>query len=94
MQVRARKLKWATEDARMQRHATVLRRFWQTHAGFTPGDALFLGVLLAGAVGIALAWRSHIQEARQQQQQQQARHQQHLLPAMAAAAAAAASHPP
>ena len=60
----------------MQRHATVLRRFWQTSAGFTFGDALFVGLFVAGAAGIALAWRSHLQAARQQEQAPQEAQQQ------------------
>lgn len=56
----------------MQRHASVLRRFWQTSSGFTLGDALFVGLFLAGAAGIALAWRPHLQALRQQAQQERA----------------------
>jgi len=91
MQVRAQKLKWRTEDARMQRHVGLLRRLWQTHAGFTVGDALFLGVFLVGAAGIALSWRAHIQEARQQQAQQQQQQGQAPGAVPAAAATSAAS---
>lgn len=100
-QGRAQRLKWRTEDARLQHQAAVLRRFWQTHAGFTPGDALVLGLFLAGAAGIALTWRSHLQAVRQRDQHnqpqqhdarqqgaqvQQPRQPQHLPPAAAVAA--------
>lgn len=88
----------------MARHATTLRRFWQTHAGFTPVDALFVGLVLAASGGIAWAWRSHLRADEQQQQQQHHHQQQHQrqqqqqqpaahLPAAAAAAAGAAAAP-
>jgi hypothetical protein len=75
-QGRAQRLKWRTEDARLQHQAAVLRRFWQTHAGFTPGDALVLGLFLVGAAGIALTWRSHLQWVRQRHQHARSHDQQ------------------
>ena len=64
----------------MQRHATTLRRFWQTHSGLTRGDAIVAALFLAGTAGIALAWKSHIHEVRQHRQeelqQQQGRQEQ------------------
>ena len=101
-QARTERLKWRAEDARMQRHAGILRGFWQTHAGFTRGDAVVVGLFLAGTAGIAMAWRSHMVDVRlHQQQQQQAqqrpkqqqagRVQAPTLPAAAAVAAAAAA---
>lgn len=103
-QGRAQRLKWRTEDARMQRHATVLRRFWQTNGRFTLGDALFVGLFMAGAAGIALAWRPQLEALRQQEQAGQApltqqAQQQHVqqqqqpvvqAPSLPAAAAVAA----
>ncbi|KAL4445911.1 hypothetical protein ABPG77_009110 [Micractinium sp. CCAP 211/92] len=76
--VRVEKLKWRTEDARLRRHASVLRRFWQTHSGPTVGDAVVAGLVLAGAASIAWSWRGDAQAARQtaQQQQQTAQQQQ------------------
>ncbi|KAL4425686.1 hypothetical protein ABPG75_009702 [Micractinium tetrahymenae] len=68
--VRVEKLKWRTEEARLQRHASVLRRFWQTHSGFTLADALVAGLFLAGAAGVAWTWKGVVREARQQQQGQ------------------------
>lgn len=56
----------------MQRHASVLRRFWQTSSGFTLGDALIVGLFLAGAAGIAWAWRPRLQAVRQQERAAQA----------------------
>jgi hypothetical protein len=55
----------------MQRHAGILRTFWQTHASFTRGDALVVAMFLAGTAGIAMAWRSHMVDVRLHQQQQQ-----------------------
>ena len=76
LQVRAQRLKWRTEDARLGRHAGVLRRFWQTHSGVTLGDAVVAALVLAGTASIAQAWRTHLAEAQpeaptQQQAQQQ-----------------------
>ncbi|KAL4859938.1 Chaperone protein DnaJ [Chlorella vulgaris] len=85
---RAQRLKHRTENARMKRHATILRRFWPTHAGFAAGDAFFLGVFLAGAAGIALSWRTHLHELAQKQEQQREHGQP--VPHDAGVAAAAA----
>lgn len=74
----------------MQRHATTLRRFWQTHSGFTLGDAVVAALFLAGTAGIALTWRAHIREARQGQPQQQQAAAAAPGAATAAAVAAAA----
>lgn len=70
------RLKWRTEDARLQRHASVLRRFWQTHSGPTLADALVAALVLAGAAGIAWSWRGDAREPRQQQGGQQQLQQQ------------------
>lgn len=74
--VRVERLKWRTEDARLQRHASVLRRFWQTHSGPTLADALVAALVLAGAAGIAWSWRGDAREPRQQQGGQQQLQQQ------------------
>eukprot|EP00887_Chlorella_sp_A99_P000835 scaffold5.g835.t1 len=59
--VRAERLRRRTEDARNARHASTLRRFWQTHHGFTRQDAVFLVLVAASTAGLAWAWRLHLQ---------------------------------
>ena len=75
-QARTQRIKWRAEDARMHRHAGILRGFWQTHAGFTRADALVAALFLAGTAGISLTWHSHMVDVRQHQQEQQAQQQQ------------------
>ncbi|KAK9816475.1 hypothetical protein WJX72_000745 [[Myrmecia] bisecta] len=63
---RFERIRRKTEQARQARHAKVLRKHWQTHAGFTRQDALLAGILLVGSLGLAQFWRSQPTEPRTQ----------------------------
>ena len=92
-QARFERLRQRTEDARLQRHASVLRRLWQTQARLTRGDAVAGVLLLASVGGIALTWRAHLQEVRQQQQQLQQELAPSEPPPLRVAAVATAAPP-
>lgn len=75
---RGERLRRRADAARAVRHAAVLRRFWHTHGGVTWPDVAVAAAFALGTAGLALVWRSHLQQGREE------------APPRAAAAAAAA----
>lgn len=57
---RVQRILHRTDQARFARHATVMRKFWQSHAGFTWQDAV-AGILFLGTTTlVALYWKQYV----------------------------------
>lgn len=59
-QLRRARMREAGMQARAERHASVLRGFWQTHTRVTWVDGAVAALFLAGSAGLALQWKAYL----------------------------------